>query len=159
MALCQSTAVNVKMCVCVAMAMTAQLDTGQLKFGSLWCWWAAESSHLPPTSVTMHFHSFPSPQFFAALPLSVSSPAPPRLPLHLSVSDILLIFLPSLCPPSLSLPLLPNWLYKPERISVSRCAWVGSCVFVEPYVCVCVRVGPLLTGCWSRLSNDTGAVV
>ena len=167
-ALCQSTAVNVKMCMCVAMAMTIQLDTGQLKFGSLWCWWAAESSHLPPTSVTMHFHSLSSSQFFAALPLSISSPpppppplplsfsrllpplppspfsppppssSPPSLPLHLSVSDILLIFPPSLCPPSLSLPLLPNWLYKPERISVSGCAWVGSYVFVEPYVCVFV---------------------
>ena len=135
---CQSTAVNVKMCMCVAMAMTIQLDTGQLKFGSLWCWWAAESSHLPPTSVTMHFHSLSSSQFFAALPLSISSPRPPSLPLHLSVSDILLIFPPSLCPPSLSLPLLPNWLYKPERISVSGCAWVGSYVFVEPYVCVFV---------------------
>lgn len=143
MALCQSTAVNVKMCVCVAMAMTAQLDTGQLKFGSLWCWWAAESSHLPPTSVTMHFHSFPSPQFFAALPLSVSSP-PPALPDPLSICPSLTSS-SSFSPLSVPHPFLcPSFLIGciSPRGSLCHAAleWVRVCLSNHMCVFVCELV-------------------
>jgi len=100
----------------------------QLKFGSLWCWRAIESSHLPPTSVTMHFHN-PSPLQSHFLPLhlplcSLLTPLPSvrfRHPPHLS---------------AFSVPLLPNWLYKPAWLAVSCHAWVSPNVFVDPYVCV-----------------------
>lgn len=114
------------MCMCVAMAIPVRLGASEPKFGSLWSLRAAESSHLPPTSVTVRFRSpsLPWSQFFspAALALAVS---PPRLPLHLSASDILFIFPPlSVCALSLFLTLLPNRLCVTLRLCVFDCEFL-----------------------------------
>lgn len=149
--------------VCVAMAMAARIDAGQLKFGSLWYLIGellSPHTYRPPVwPCIFMLPLFPRLSFAFSLSLSFALFPPP--PDSLSICPPLTSsasFSP-LCPPSLFLPLLPNWLYKPECLTVSRCAWVSSYVFVDLYVCVCMRVPPLLASCQPCLTNDTGAIV
>lgn len=75
------------------------------------------------------------PQFYTSFvisPFSACSTPPPSPSGR--VCDCLSSFPSCLCPLSLSVALLPNWLCNPEWISVSCCAWLNQCVFV----CVCV---------------------
>lgn len=74
------------------------------------------------------------PQFYTSFvisPFSACSTPPPSPSGR--VCDCLSSFPSCLCPLSLSVALLPNWLCNPEWISVSCCAWLNQCVFV----CVC----------------------
>lgn len=110
---------DVRVCLCVAMAVSLWIDAGQLKFGSLWCWWAVESSHLTAHQCDRAFsHSL-------SFLVSLSHALPLSICLLLTSSPSF----SSLCPPSLSLPLLPNWLRKPEWLSDPECT--------EACVCVC----------------------
>lgn len=61
---------HVEVVACMYVAMAAPVRN---RCRAAEVWLAAESSHLPPTSVTMHFHapSPPSSRFSPALPLSI----------------------------------------------------------------------------------------
>lgn len=133
-------------CTCVSVVlhlltceqMFAQVNTAELSF---------YTSH--PPVVAMHFFPLPS-VLFIIRHLSIFCMLHPT---SLSIWPCLwlpLIFPFCLCPLSLTVALLPNWLCNPEWISVSCRAWLN--------VCVCVSV-KMVAGCWSSLTSDTRAFV
>lgn len=123
---------DVRVCLCVAMAVSLWIDAGQLKFGSLWCWWAVESSHLTAHQCDRAFsHSL---SFLVSLS--------PALPLSICLLLTSSPSFSSLCPPSLSLPLLPNWLRKPEWLSDPECTQACVCV------CVCLPCLQAVARAW-----------
>lgn len=124
--------------MCFCGASFVQVNTAELSF---------YTSHL--LVVALHFFPLPS-VLFIIRHLSIFCMLHPS-----SLSIWLCLWLPlifpfSLCPLSLTVALLPNWLCNPDWISVSCCAWLNVCV------CVCVR---MVADCWSSLTSDTRAFV